>query len=91
MLYLYAGFLLLMNLLGFGLMWADKQFARRGMWRISERMLFGTACLGGCLGAFLGMKLFRHKTKHLLFSLGLPLLLVVYVLLTCLLFALDVF
>lgn len=60
------------NLLGFLLMGADKRRARRGAWRISERTLLLTAALGGSVGAVFGMLVFRHKTKHLKFTLGLP-------------------
>ncbi len=68
-------YLLLINAAAFGLMLADKQKARRGQWRIPERTLLGTAVLGGSLGAIAGMYLFRHKTKHPKFYLGLPLIL----------------
>ncbi len=61
------------NLLVFFLYGLDKQKARRGQWRISERMLMGSAILMGGLGALYGMKLFRHKTKHMKFRVGVPL------------------
>lgn len=53
----------------------DKRRAVRGEWRISERTLLLLAFLGGAAGAFLGMKVFHHKTRHRKFSLGVPLLL----------------
>lgn len=53
----------------------DKRRAVRGEWRISERTLLLLASLGGAAGAFLGMKVFHHKTRHRKFSLGVPLLL----------------
>lgn len=74
-------YLLIVNALGFLIMHADKQKARKGAWRIPEATLFATALLGGSLGCFMGMRLFHHKTKHLKFSLGLPLLLAVHVVL----------
>ena len=74
-------YLLIVNALGFLIMHADKQKARKGAWRIPEVTLFATALLGGSLGCFMGMRLFHHKTKHLKFSLGLPLLLAVHVVL----------
>ena len=74
-------YLLIINALGFLLMHADKQKARKSAWRIPEATLFATALLGGSLGCFMGMRLFHHKTKHLKFSLGLPLLLAVHVVL----------
>ena len=50
----------------------DKQKARRGAWRIPEATLMGVAILGGSIGAIAGMRLFRHKTKHPKFYIGLP-------------------
>ena len=64
------------NLLAFGLMGADKAFARKGLHRIPEKRLFLAAALGGALGALLGMRLFRHKTLHRSFTLGMPALLI---------------
>ena len=49
-----------------------KTKAKKKQWRIPERILLTVAFLGGSLGSILGMQLFRHKTKHLKFSLGLP-------------------
>lgn len=46
---------------------ADKRQARRGGWRVPERLLFGLALLGGVAGAWGGMALFRHKTRHAAF------------------------
>ncbi|MEG1240676.1 MAG: DUF1294 domain-containing protein [Oscillospiraceae bacterium] len=63
------------NLLCFFLMGADKYKARRRQWRIPEKVLLGTALLGGSLGGLLGMYLFRHKTNHPPFRYGLPALL----------------
>ena len=66
----------MINLLAFTLFGADKYRARNRRWRIPEKTLLGAAILGGSLGAVLGMCVFRHKTKHWYFRLGLPLLLV---------------
>lgn len=70
-------YLVLINALAFFLMLIDKQKAQRGAWRISEATLLGCAFLGGSLGAILGMNLFRHKTKHPKFFIGLPVILAV--------------
>lgn len=85
MLYLYAAYMLVMNLVCFFLMLRDKHFAKTHHWRIPERVLFGTALAGGALGGFLGMKLFRHKTKHMLFAVGLPLAVALHILIAYLL------
>ena len=69
-------YLLLINAVAFVLMLADKQKARKKRWRIPERTLIGSALLGGSLGALLGMYTFRHKTKHLKFTLGVPAILI---------------
>lgn len=62
------------NLAAFALFGADKQKARAGGWRISERALFTSALLGGGFGAWCGMYFFRHKTKHISFMLLIPLI-----------------
>ena len=58
----------------------DKRKAQRNLWRISERTLIGTAVVGGSLGVLLGMHTFRHKTKHLKFTIGVPVILAVQIL-----------
>ena len=61
-----------MNLVTFILYGADKAKAKKGKWRIPEKtLLLFAACFGG-LGAFLGMKIFRHKTKHTSFRILVP-------------------
>ncbi len=72
-------YLLLINAVAFLLMRIDKQKARKNRWRIPESTLIMTAVLGGSIGALAGMYLFRHKTKHLKFTLGVPAILVVQV------------
>ena len=74
-------YLLIINALTFLLMLTDKRRARKNAWRIPESTLLGVAALGGSLGAVLGMRLFRHKTLHLKFSVGLPLMLAVHIIL----------
>lgn len=68
-------YLLIINALGFLLMHIDKQKAIKNRWRIPEKVLLGTAAIGGSIGCIAGMKLFRHKTKHLVFGVGLPVIL----------------
>lgn len=74
-------YLLLMNAIAFVFMHADKRRARKNRWRIPERTLIGTAVLGGGIGALMGMYTFRHKTKHLKFTLGIPAILIGQILL----------
>ena len=68
-------YLVLVNVLGFVIMYLDKRKARRGAWRIPESSLLTVAVLGGSIGVFLGMHLFRHKTRKLKFAMGIPLIL----------------
>ena len=72
-------YLLLINAATFLLMLVDKLKAKKNRWRIPERTLFGSALLGGSIGALLGMYTFRHKTKHLSFTLGMPAILIAQV------------
>ena len=46
----------------------DKFKAQRGKWRISEKALLVSSFIGGAVGGFLAMQLFRHKTKHWYFN-----------------------
>lgn len=71
---LLFGYLLLMSLVLFAFMGADKRRAKRRAWRVPERTLFWLAALGGGLGGVLGMLAFRHKTKHTSFCVGMPFL-----------------
>jgi len=74
-------YLVLINLAAFLLMGIDKFRARRELWRIPEKVLFGSALLGGSVGAIAGMFFFRHKTRHLSFRLGLPVILLLQIVL----------
>jgi uncharacterized membrane protein YsdA (DUF1294 family) len=74
-------YLFIINAVCFLLMLSDKRRAIKNRWRIPEATLMFTAAIGGSLGGLLSMRLFRHKTKHLKFSLGLPALLIVHILL----------
>ncbi len=62
-------------------MLTDKYKARKNLWRIPEAVLFTAALLGGSLGSLAGMYLVRHKTKHLKFTLGIPVILAIQVML----------
>lgn len=75
-------YLFLMNLIGFLSMLIDKRRARKNDWRIRERTLFLLAILGGSIGSLSGMYVFRHKTRHWYFVLGMPLILILQITLT---------
>ena len=66
--------MLVMSLISFLMMGWDKRCAKRGSWRVSEKALFLSAILMGAVGGAIGMKVFRHKTKHWYFKLFFPLL-----------------
>ena len=72
--------LLIVNAIGFILMLVDKIKAKKNLWRIPEATLFLVAVIGGSIGSILGMYTFRHKTKHIKFTVGMPLILAVQVL-----------
>lgn len=65
-------YLVAMNVITFAVYGIDKMKAKRGWWRISEATLLGLAVLGGSLGAWAAMYTFRHKTQHLKFKYGVP-------------------
>ena len=73
-------YFLLINLLSFILMYVDKKRAILHKWRISEKSFFILCILGGSLGEILGIYTFRHKTKHLKFTLCFPLILIIQLL-----------
>lgn len=68
-----AAYLAAVNLIGFFSMALDKRRARKGAWRVPEKRLFLWALAGGSLGSMAGLLVFRHKTRHVRFVLGLPL------------------
>lgn len=72
-------YLFLINALGFCFMLADKIKARKNKWRIPEATLMTIAMIGGSLGVMMGMRLFRHKTLHPKFSIGVPVILVLQI------------
>lgn len=76
---IWLGYLIILNMIGMGVMWADKRKAEKGAWRIPEKILFLVSILGGSIGTWVGMYLFRHKTKHWYFVVGMPLILVLQI------------
>lgn len=79
--YLLYGILIYLaaiNIFAFFLYGIDKWKARHDKWRVTEARLLSVALLGGSLGAWLGMKLWHHKTLHAKFRYGLPLILILH-------------
>ncbi len=74
-------YLLTVNALGFVLMLADKRKAQKNKWRIPESTLMLVALIGGSVGCLAGMYTFRHKTRHPKFTVGVPLILALQVVL----------
>jgi len=72
-------YLLIVNAIAFLLMLADKRKAQKKLWRIPESTLLLSAAIGGSVGALAGMYTFRHKTKHLKFTLGVPAILILQI------------
>jgi len=72
-------YLIVINVVTFFLYGIDKWKAKRSKWRISEATLLGLAVIGGSIGAWLGMKVWHHKTMHKKFKYGLPLILIVQI------------
>ncbi len=69
-------YLVAMNVVTFFAYGIDKWKAKRSKWRISEATLLGMAVIGGSIGAWLGMRVWHHKTMHKKFQLGIPLIIV---------------
>jgi uncharacterized membrane protein YsdA (DUF1294 family) len=66
--------LLLLNSTGLAIVALDKYKARKRLWRIPEKTIFLAAIAGGSLGVWFGMLIFRHKTRHKKFTIGIPLI-----------------
>ena len=76
---IFAGYVLVMSIIGFLSMYIDKRKAIKHQWRISEKTLFIIALLGGSIGSNLGMTICRHKTKHWYFVIGMPVILILQI------------
>ena len=73
------GYLLAVNIASFLLYGIDKYKAKKGRWRISEATLLTMAAIGGSIGAWVGMRLWHHKTMHKKFKYGIPVIIVMQV------------
>ena len=78
-------YLIVINVVAFLAFGLDKLKAKADAWRIPEKTLLGLAVIGGSVGAILGMRTFRHKTRHKQFSVGLPVILAVQLIIVALL------
>lgn len=74
-------YLAAVNVIAFLMYGFDKWKAKKNKWRVSEKTLLLAAALGGSIGAFAGMQVFRHKTKHMKFVIGIPVIFVLQILL----------
>ena len=74
-----VSYLVMMNAVGLAAMGLDKKKAIKNEWRIPEKTLFLVSIIGGSVGTLVGMYLFRHKTKHWYFVVGMPLILIAHV------------
>jgi len=69
-------YLAVINVVTFFMYGIDKWKAKKSKWRIRETSLLGLAVLGGSIGAWLGMKVWHHKTLHKKFKYGVPVILI---------------
>lgn len=74
-------YIILVNIIAFIMFGVDKYKARHNRWRIPEATLLCVAALGGSIGAWCGMKVWHHKTMHLKFKYGVPLIFILQVVL----------
>ena len=72
-------YLLCVNVIAFAMYGIDKRKAIKDQWRIPEKTLLIIALIGGAVGAFVGMQVFHHKTKHWKFILGVPACMILHI------------
>ena len=80
-------YMAVMSLIGFFAMGIDKAKAKKDAWRIPEKTLLLLAFAGGGAGVWLGMEVFRHKTKHLQFKYGVPVICILEFIAVCYVFS----
>ena len=73
------GYFLAVNITSFLLYGIDKFKARKNLWRISEATLLTMAAIGGSIGAWVGMRIWHHKTMHKKFKYGIPIIIILQV------------
>jgi uncharacterized membrane protein YsdA (DUF1294 family) len=69
------------NLIGFIICKIDKTRAKKHQWRIAEKQFFIVSALGGAIGTYIGLRYFRHKTKHWYFMIGIPVIFIIQIML----------
>ena len=74
-------YLIITNIVTFLVYGLDKWKAKKSKWRIREAALLGLAVLGGSIGAWLGMKVWHHKTMHKKFRYGIPAIIIIQLIL----------
>ena len=72
-------YLLAINIVSFFLYGIDKYKAKKNKWRISEATLLMIVVIGGSIGAWVGMRLWHHKTMHKKFKYGIPLIIIMQI------------
>lgn len=86
--YILLVYFILVNIISFAIIYIDKKKAINHKWRIKESSLIFLSIIGGSAGTLISMKMFRHKTKHPKFTIGVPLILLLQILIISLLFSL---
>ena len=76
---LFVYYFAIINLISFITMYIDKKRAETHKWRIPEARMFLLAAVFGSIGVLAGMRVFRHKTKHMKFVIGIPFILIVQI------------
>ena len=79
----FSIYLLIVNIFTFIVYGVDKLKAKEHLWRISEATLLFLAVVGGSVGAWVGMKVWHHKTMHKKFKYGVPIILLLQAVLFC--------
>lgn len=74
-------YIIIINIIGLTIMYKDKEYAKKHKWRIKESTIFLVSFLFGSLGVLVGMKIFRHKTKHWKFLFFIPLIFILQIIL----------
>lgn len=77
LLYVTVTYIAIINILTFFMYGIDKWKAQMSKWRIPETTLLGMAMIGGSIGAWIGMKIWHHKTLHKKFQYGVPVIIIV--------------